>query len=326
VIKMNNEIKNPLTDIKNTSEMSTPLRLSFFEKIGLICAIIFFAIVLIFTLFSAVIDIFVKFNFANIFIDILFIWGSLMMLYLFINLIRKKVVTETLIDVAFQQGVYQRLEPVLENIAEEQVGIDVVLDRLSTLDKKVENISKAGRSETKETGPVGTVRGIVAEMLREEIILGTSLRFLFKAMFMVILTMAAFMFFVSFDLGLITPYVVLSIFFLWWLFITGEYSLWNETGSWIFIAFPIIMIPVTVIVVSSYLNYNVLMAMLYSFIGIYTFTYFIWAVYKTTGSIPFITIRSENPESEFFASQRKNMFLILYAEAKTRLGRLNIKK
>jgi len=53
----------------------------------------------------------------------------------------------------------------------------------------------------------------------------------------------------------------------------------------------------------------VLMATLYLSVGLYTFTYYVWAVYASTGSLPLIAKKKqEQKESGFFALQQKGMF------------------
>jgi len=48
--------------------------------------------------------------------------------------------------------------------------------------------------------------------------------------------------------------------------------------------------------------------MIYLFVGLYTFTYYLWALYATSGSLPIIGIKKREPiTSEFFAVQKKGM-------------------
>jgi hypothetical protein len=125
--------------------------------------------------------------------------------------------------------------------------------------------------------------------------------------------MATFMFLLNFNLGNITPYAVLFIFILWWGFITNEYNLWRESSAWVMVFSPILVVPVAVMLLSNLLNYNVLMATLYLSVGFYTFIYYVWAVYASTGSLPLITTKKQEPkESGFFALQQKGMFKKLF--------------
>jgi hypothetical protein len=142
-----------------------------------------------------------------------------------------------------------------------------------------------------------------------------------KSIFMIIVTMAIFMFLVNFNLGNVTPYVSLSIFVLWWLFITNEYSLWKYTGAWSFAIFPIIVLPVTIIILANLVNYNVLMALLYLSLSFYIIIYYIWAIYVTTGSIPFLKPKLDEKSEKthgFFALQQKGLISEIFEEMKYR--------
>ena len=329
--KNNNKVKNPLLDIVDEDISRMPIPLSFFEKIGLASALIISTFIFILSGLSLFIDIFIRLNLLYILIDILIMIFCLSAVYFIFNILRKKIVTEALVDTAFQHGVYARLQSLVENIAQEQVGTDVMIDRMSDLDMKVESILKERKSET-GVGRVGI--GI----MEESVTLGTSVRFVIKAIFMIVLTMAIFMFLLNFALGGLTPYVSLLIFIVWWLFITNEYTLWKETNAWIMVFFPIIIIPVTVMILTNLLRYNEMLALLYVLLGLYTLLYYAWAIYATTGSIPFITPKlaeSEEIESgeiksgernEFFVAQHKGMFQEIYDEIKYEFNKLKEKK
>src|SRR3990167_219411 len=139
--------ENPLSKIadKDSESIGTDIvsfqRLSFFEKIGIISSLIMAIGILIVSGFSFIID-FGKLNMVNILVDLILIIGSLTSLYFIFSIYRRKVIVETLIDTAFQEGVYNRLRPLIENIANSRVDADIILDRVSNIDIKVENILK----------------------------------------------------------------------------------------------------------------------------------------------------------------------------------------
>jgi hypothetical protein len=307
-------IKNPLLDSVDEDMTRMPMRLSFFEKIGLVSVSIIFVCIGVLSAFSLIIDIFVKLNFFSILIDVFVVIICMAAIYFVFNIIRKKIVTEALIDTAFQHGVYNRLQSLIENIAQGQVGTDVVIDRIDHLDKKVENILKERRYEKYDTSAG-------KEFLQEYISLGTSVKFVVKSIFMIIITMAIFMFLINFNLGRLTPYVSISIFILWWLFITNEYSLWKYTGAWSFAVLPVIVMPVTVIILANLMNYNVLMALLYLSLSFYIIIYYIWAIYVTTGSIPLLKPKIDEKSEKtdgFFTLQQKGLIWEIVEEMKYR--------
>ncbi len=307
-------IKNPLLDVVDEDISRMPIPLSFFEKVGLASALIMSTTIFIFSGFSLFIDVFIKLNFLSILIDISVMIFCLATVYFIFNILRKKIVTEALVDTAFQYGVYTRLQPLVENIARAQIGTDVMIDRISDLDMKVENILKERKPET----------GVRIGIMEESVTLGTSVKFVIKTMLMIVITMATFMFLLNFSISTLTPYASLSIFVIWWLFITNEYMLWKETNAWIMVLFPIIVVPVTVMILTNILNNNVMLALLYVLIGLYSLSYYTWAVYATTGCIPFITpkLGESGERSEFFATQHKGIFREILDEVKYTFNRL----
>ncbi len=316
---MKNE--NPLSKIADRDSESIGAdivsfqRLSFFEKVGIISSLIMAIGILIISSFSFIID-FGKLNIANILVDLILIICSLTSLYFMFGIYKRKVIVETLIDTAFQEGVYNRLRPLIENIANSRIDADIILDRVSNIDLKVENILKGQSLKRDETEVRGVEKYIETEMQRP-VMIGTPLGFIFKSIFMIIITMAIFMFLVNFNLGRLTPFAALSIFILWWIFITSEYSLWKNTSAWLIVFFPILIVPVSVMILANIVNYNILMAVLYASIGIYAFIYYLWAIYKTTGVLPFVRRRMDDDE-KFFSSQQKGMLKDMWEGVKKR--------
>jgi len=65
------------------------------------------------------------------------------------------------------------------------VDTNIILDRMSNLDLKVENILKEQYARDIKSG----------EILQEPIAVATSIKFAIKSIFLIVVTMAAFMFF-----------------------------------------------------------------------------------------------------------------------------------
>lgn len=293
-----NKIKNPLLDVDEDISTKPHQHLSFFEKIGLVNALIISIVILIISGISFFIDLFIKSDYLYALIDLFIIMMCVGAVYYILNVFKRRIITDILIDTAFQEGVYARLQPLIENIAHAHVDANIILDRMYSLDLKVQNILKERYTRDISSG----------DFMQEPLAIGTSIKFAIKAVFLITVTMAVFMFLVNFNLGWITPYAVLSIFIMWWGFITNEYNLWKETSAWTMVFFPVLVVPITVMLLSNLLNYNVLIATLYFSVGLYTFAYYLWAVYASTGSLPIISTKKQEPiESEFFALQQQGL-------------------
>lgn len=292
------KMKNPLLDTSEDISTVPVQHLSLFEKIGMICALIISILIMAISDISFYIDVFIKSNYTYAFIDIIINFISLGAIYFLIKAFKRRIITDVLIDTAFQEGLYARLRPLIENIAQSQVDTNIILDRLDNVDLKVQNVLKQGYARDVNS----------SEFMKEPLAVGTSIKFAIKTMFLIIVTMAAFMFFINFQLIGLTHYAALLIFVMWWVFITNEYNLWKESMAWGMVFLPILVVPVLVMLLTNILNYNFLLAFVYLSVGIYTFTYYLWALYAATGSLPFIGIKKREPmTSEFFAVQKKGM-------------------
>lgn len=306
----NNMKRNPFIDIDEDISIRSLQHLSFFEKIGLLSAFITSVIILLFVTFSLYLDIFIKNNYGFALVDIII--GLLMLhsLYYILNAFKGKIVTDILIETAFQDGVYKRLQPLIENIAKAHVDTNILIERINKLDEKVQKLSKEKSEEEIRT----------SDLFKEPIAIGTSIKFTIKSVFLITLTMAIFMFLVNFNLGSITQYFVLSIFFIWWVFITHEYKLWKDSTAWSFLFLIILLIPVSLMLLNNLLNYNVLIATLYFSVGMYTFIYYIWANYVTSGSLPIVASTEKEPmKNEFFGLQQKGFLKEILNAVSSRL-------
>jgi hypothetical protein len=290
-------MKNPLSDIPEDISSAPIQQLSFFEKLGLICALLISILILSISGFSFYIDLFIQTNYTSSLIDLLIIFICLGAVYFIFNIFKRKIIIDVLIDTAFQEGVYARLHPLIEKIAQSQIDTNIILDRLDNMDRKVQSVLKQGYTrDVKSPG-----------FMDEPIAIGTSIKFAIKSIFLVIITMAAFMFLINFQLSGLHYYVLL-IFIMWWGFITNEYNFWKDSMAWAIIFLPVLALPITVLLLTNLINYNVLLATIYVSLALFTFGYYLWAIYATTGSLPFIGIKKREPmTSEFFAMQKKGM-------------------
>ncbi len=304
------KMKNPLIDVDEDISVKPFQRLQFFEKVGLASALIISVLILVLASFSFYIDILVEFRFFYAMIDLFVIIMCLGILYFIINTLKRKMVTDILIDKAVQEGIYERLRPLIENIAQAQTGNNIIQDQISSLDLKLQDIQKElYRREIKSD-----------DLMKEPLAVGTSIKFAIKAVFLIIITMAGFIYMVNFQLGGITPYSVLLFHIMWWGFITSEYKLWKESFAWAMAFLPILIIPVMFLVLANLLDYNVTMATFYLFVGLYAFGYYLWAVYASTGSLPIMITRKREPVAgEFFALQQKGILREYIDEAVSRI-------
>ncbi|CAD7769640.1 hypothetical protein AIOGIFDO_00654 [Candidatus Methanoperedenaceae archaeon GB37] len=292
---------NPLMDVPENIYSSARESVSFLEKMGLVVVSLFGGFLVIFSAISFAVDIW-NFNILNAVIDsFVFIIGSSIIFYSFKH-VKRVLLMDSLLDMAFQEGLYARLEPVLSRIARSHVESGELREMMNRLDTKMKAILQSQYS-----------RDIDLEKLfsKEEITVGTSLKFTIKAVFLLIVSLAIFLLLTI--PGIPFPqYIFLFLFILWWLFLTSEYDLWENHFAWTFLFFPMLVVPVTFMLVSNLYSdiFSLVLALFYILTGFYVFLYYLWAVYETTGNLPlfFETALDRERENEFFNAQRPGFF------------------
>lgn len=180
-------------------------------------------------------------------------------------LLRKETYLQHVADDTFERVIYHRLEPVLMDVAEVQVGLTGVQAQLERLNRGIEMLSKKEISV-----PVAA----------------SQTSYNVKYIVLLNITLAVFLFMLQFPLGYV-PYLVTVIYIMWWVAITGEFKLWKEDSTWAWVFVPVLVLPIYTIAMNSYLQSYMLFASLFVGLGIYTFSYYSWCNYIIKGVLPF---------------------------------------
>ena len=239
-----------------------------FEKIGLTVAFFIGLSLTIFSLYSLVIDISMEhIDLWGVGVDTFFLLLGVLICYSCIKTYRKAIYYGKLVESAFEEGIYRRLEPLLRKFAEVHVQMEELEARLNGIDKKVDAVME------------GQVKAAP----------GTSIGFAVKSIFLAIITMSGFVFMIE---TLLSPaylaYCAILLFFiLWWLLITSEFELFNEAEAWLFVFLPILLVPIGFILTDMVLDYDDTICIFFFVLMIYAFRYYSWAVLRTKGTPPF---------------------------------------
>lgn len=186
-------------------------------------------------------------------------------------------------DETFERIIYQRLEPVLKDVAEIQVGINGVQGQLEMM-----NLNIGALANKKEKASIRT---------------SNQMTYYIKYIVLINITLAVFLFMLQFPFGYI-PYIVTILFIIWWINITAEYKLWNVEIAWTWVFFPIIVLPIYTIIMNAYLEDYQLFGSLSLGLCIYIISYYSWCSYIVKGVLPFdlqdviSNIREKNPEEK----------------------------
>lgn len=205
-------------------------------------------------------------------------------------LLRKETHLQHVADETFDKVIYQRLEPVLMEVAEVQVGLTGMQTQLDRLNRNVELISKKD----------AVAAPAVAVQTTPHI----------KYIVLINITLAVFLFMLQFPLGYV-PYAVTLVYLMWWGAITADFKLWKDDATWAWVFVPVLVLPIYTISMNAYLQSYMLFASLFIGLGLYAFAYYSWCNYVIKGTLPFDiqeAVRSAHEKIEA-AKQRPEMAL-----------------
>lgn len=248
--------------------------ISVLERIGAVGTLIAAIFVVAFSIFSLVIDLIVEFNLAGVIVDLLFLGLGFITGYFSFRSFGKTLYYERMINFAFEEGMYKRIEPILRKVAEVSVDLEDIENHLDLVDKKVQTVLEE---------QVNAQKSVEVE---KKIALGTSIGFAIKAILLVVVTMSAF------SLMMYTPtgqvhYITLIFYLLWWLLISSEFKLYDRNTALMVLVAPILLVPVGVMTLDAFMQINSTIAIFYAGLGLYALLYYLWAVYETKGTLPF---------------------------------------
>ena len=175
-------------------------------------------------------------------------------------------------DREFRHLLLEKFEPFLRELGRYQVAIDELSEKVDSLSKRVSYISKERAAAAAYTPPVT---------------IAPNMTFLIRSLNMSILTLGAIIF-LYIKLSPNSIYVILILVFLWWYLITDEYDLFSDISAYIFIIFPILVIPITSLILLAYFDLQTLHIFLFLALILYIVGYYSIATYYATGRIPFI--------------------------------------
>ena len=256
--------------------MTEKIGISLLEKFSILF-ILFMAFYLIYSYYMSVIDVlsgkefkaqdFIV-NLTIIIIGICALWGG-------ITLAKRAIAQEQLINMGFEHGVYNRLEPILQEIAGTQVVIDKMDERLNNMNINIDRL----RKRSVELKIPGTEPAFGIDIATE------ISRFL-RLIILINITLAVLIFLLNFTRSY-TPFILTMLYILWWLEITYEYTLWERSSVYWWVFIPILTIPITTILGDIMYGSGILIGSMGIGLVIYTSAYYTWSKYIIEGTLPF---------------------------------------
>ncbi|MFZ2410132.1 MAG: hypothetical protein WAW23_01035, partial [Candidatus Methanoperedens sp.] len=182
--------------------------------------------------------------------------------------LKKETHLEHIADDTFDEVVYKRLEPVLRDVADVQVGLTDVHTQLEMMNLNIEKIGQVREQ------PV-SMSAVPAQ---------TSMYI--KYVVLINITLATFLFMLQYPLEYI-PYAVTIVYIIWWAVITQEFKLWNVESVWMWVFIPILILPVYTIIMNAYLRDYQMFGSLFIGLCVYVIFYYSWCSNMVRGVLPF---------------------------------------
>ena len=266
------ELENQETNM----ELPKKPTFSIFDKIGSIC--IFFASLfliytsgtLVFQFFNGDLDV----DLQNIIINAIFLSIGIIALLISIRFIKKSILYEQLLDLGFEDGIYTRFEPILQEIVKAQIEMKDIYERIDAMNMNIENLRK--RSVEIKMGDSSAFGIDISAQIS---------RFL-RLVLLVNITLAAFIYLLYFTREF-TPTLLTFLFIVWWLEITFEFNLWHKSSAYIWVFFPILTIPITAILSAVIWGHDLLIGSMMLTLAVYSIAYYSWSRYIVEGMLPF---------------------------------------
>lgn len=215
-------------------------------------------------------------NFFDLLLNTIGIVVGYGLLYGAYRFVTKSNFLKSIADGLFVEAIYDRLEPLLEDIAQTGASYDLLSEKVENLNYNVNDIRKSIENEKVKQG-------------NDLIPLQYALRnithqFHFIMLTTVTMTLYLFMFY---NPSAIIPYLSPIVFVLWWSIITSHSNLWEETKAWYWIAIPILIIPIYSILFTLLYTANTMLFIMYIGLAVYIFLYYMWCERTTRGILPF---------------------------------------
>ncbi len=250
--------------------------ISLIEKFSIIC-LLCTALYLIYLAFANVTDILSGksdepnnfiINFALLLIGICALWGG-------VNLARRTIIREQLIDTGFEKEIYARLEPILEEIAGTQVMINSMEEKLSNMNLNIERLGKRS-VELKIPGSDPAFGIDISQQIS---------RFL-RLVILINFSLISLIFLLN-VWGSYAMLVFIGLYFIWWLEITYDFHLLQRSSIWAWLFIPILVIPFTTIMGDIFYGNNIVIGGMGIGLVIYVSAYYTWCNYTVEGVLPF---------------------------------------
>jgi hypothetical protein len=246
------------------------------EKFSIIC-ILFTAIYLIYLTFPQVLHVLSEQTFepGDFIIDMTILIIGICALWGGINLARKTIIMEHLIDTGFEKEIYNRLVPLLEEIASTQVAFNAMEEKLGSMNQNIERL----RKRSIELKIPGSDPAFGIDILAQN-------ASFFRLVLLVNISLMTFIFLLK-VWGSYSLIIFTILYTIWWLEITYEYGLWHRSSTWAWVFIPVLIIPLITFLGAVLYGNDIVVGVMGIGLMIYASAYYTWTKYTAEGTLPF---------------------------------------
>ncbi len=215
-------------------------------------------------------------NELDLFISIITAAVGYCFLFAAYRFVKRAAYLKAIADGIFVEALYDRLEPLLADIAATRAGYDILNERIDNLNFNVNDIRKS--IDMGKGNPTG-------ELIPLQFAL-KNITYQFYYVMITSITLALYMFMFN-NPGEIIPYLSPVSYILWWGIITSQHNFWEETKAWYWVAVPLLVLPMFTIIFTAMFSVNYMLLVMYVGLGTYIILYYTWCHRKARGILPF---------------------------------------
>ncbi len=193
--------------------------------------------------------------------DIFFFTISLLIVAGGLRLYKRVIAYEALTEMAFDEILYEKLKPILEQIAFSTAELDELKTKLDAIESEIRSIED--RVLKAPEVPAGSI------VLQK-------VAFYVKTIMFTLFFFGVYLFMINF----IIPYesfLYVVLYLIWWIFITSEFKLFGKTEAWVVLCIPILVVPSASIVLNALFGIATVRIVVFATAVLYAYLYYLYA-------------------------------------------------
>ena len=227
--------------------------MKFIENVSTLSAALIGSAIFILSLYSFYIDYYTNKPMLNLAIDIALLFLSAVIVGGSLNIRRKLVTYKVTAEKTFNEVIYTRLKPIMEEVALGIVEINTMRKKLEDVERKVSTIEE-----------LATAQKLTPEQ---------KLNFYFRALIVMIFYLGTFIYLMQYTLP--QNYLISILLFLyWWLFITYEYDIFHRGEALVMLAAPVLIVPSLYILIRVTLGIAAAQGIIFLASALYAYYYY----------------------------------------------------